>query len=527
MRNKKVLLSILFIGIFLVIFGVSYAFFEYSKVGANHELIAGDIYMNFNEGTDSLSLGSVYPESVEHARSRDDNYITFTIDGKNESEKDIYYEIDLMHGDDHDGLTRFNDKDLKFDLSEIVDGEETLLKSAVSFNEINNTRLWVDKVGSKEGLYDFKLINPDNYDVNISNCVSFFNDFYGDDVSLEQDGYQSFCSGEGKAYDGWFVMDYMYISLNDLIFLILNCPVEDEMYSINNLIENDVISNLQTGNKYYMLKSDYDVSSCTLLLNTVSSPADFSDDYDGYVNFCEGTGTTMGYPIDEFIKQDIVEDDFWGEFPVNFIISTLTVIDTDNELFIPLSSGEVNKIYKLRMWLDENVLISDTNPNASYSASTYKNHYASIKVRVVGDFDERTMPQPVYYAFADIADINYSYFETDTDIMTIPGITNNYTTIEHITFIKFEGPEKSVCAIINGNLECFKNNNYENEKVHLQSIFDEEDCHDSGFGFSCYDGSSSYFDVLSNGTATCYDYWIHDDCSLYGDGSFGCYVMAS
>ena len=76
-NNKKIILFLLVVGCFFLIGGVTYAFFEYSKIGANHELIAGDIYMNFNEGTDSLSLGSVYPESVEHAKSRDDNYITF------------------------------------------------------------------------------------------------------------------------------------------------------------------------------------------------------------------------------------------------------------------------------------------------------------------------------------------------------------------------------------------------------------------------------------------------------------------
>ena len=109
----------------------------------------------------------------------------------------------------------------------------------------------------------------------------------------------------------------------------------------------------------------------------------------------------------------------------------------------------------------------------------------------------------------------------DTDIMMIPGITNDYTTIEHNTFIKFEGPKKSVCAIINGNLECFKNNNYENEKAHLQSIFDEEDCHDFSSDFYCYDGAWG-LGVHSDGRIGCNDYSTGNLCELSGNGSFGC-----
>ena len=339
-NSKKVVLFLLVIGCFFLIGGVTYAFFTYNKVGSNNKIIAGDISMSFLDDNDSISLTGIFPETVEEARSRDDNYVTFTIEGTNTSNKTIYYEIDLIHGDEETGLTRFNDKDLRFDLVEVVDSEDIIINENVSFNEINNSKIWVDSI------------------------------------------------------------------------------------------------------------------------------EDSSDDY--------------------------------------------------------------NKTYKIRMWLDENVLISDTNSNASYSASTYKNHYGSIKVKVVGDFEEKTMPQPVYYAYADIgkmAESEDDLFATDKDIMTIPGITNNYTTIGHNTFIKFEGPEKSVCAIINGNLECFKNNNYENEKAHLQSIFEEANCTEYGSDFDCDDGAW-YCRVYSDGHVECYDYSSTlDSCVLRGVGSFGCFVM--
>ena len=68
----------------LLLIGVSYAFFSYYRVGEKEsQLIAGDIYLHYTEDGDTLVLENAFPETYEEATSRDDNYITFTIDGKN------------------------------------------------------------------------------------------------------------------------------------------------------------------------------------------------------------------------------------------------------------------------------------------------------------------------------------------------------------------------------------------------------------------------------------------------------------
>ena len=53
------------------------------------------------------------------------------------------------------------------------------------------------------------------------------------------------------------------------------------------------------------------------------------------------------------------------------------------------TTSEINKTYKLRVWLSEDVFISDTNPNATYDVETFENSYASVKVSVYGDFVEK------------------------------------------------------------------------------------------------------------------------------------------
>ena len=43
-----------------------------------------------------------------------------------------------------------------------------------------------------------------------------------------------------------------------------------------------------------------------------------------------------------------------------------------------------NALSGLRMWVNENVMISDTNPNATYDTSYYANSYISVRVDVKG-----------------------------------------------------------------------------------------------------------------------------------------------
>ena len=149
-KNKKQMFTL--IGVFaLVLFlgGATYAWFNYRSETSEQELIAGDIYLRLNEGNDEITLTNVFPETVEEARARDDNFITFTVSGKNTSSKTIYYEILLDHGTDKASpKTRYNDTDLKFDLVELDNnGDEVdYLISGGSFDNLNEKRIWVETV---------------------------------------------------------------------------------------------------------------------------------------------------------------------------------------------------------------------------------------------------------------------------------------------------------------------------------------------------------------------------------------------
>ena len=149
--NKKAL-KFRIISIFclfvLSLVGFSFSWFNYTRVGNENRVITGQLYLSMNSGTDTINLTNVFPETKEEARKRDDNTLTFTVTGKNTSTtKAIEYEIFLNNGDDKSGKSRFNDKDLVFDLVEIGENnEETLVLDSVSYDELNKTKIWIDTV---------------------------------------------------------------------------------------------------------------------------------------------------------------------------------------------------------------------------------------------------------------------------------------------------------------------------------------------------------------------------------------------
>jgi len=70
-------------------------------------------------------------------------YFEFTISGKNTySNKDIYYDIILNHGDSHETRTeRIRDDLLRFSLVKIVNGEETIMFENMSYDNLNNKNI--------------------------------------------------------------------------------------------------------------------------------------------------------------------------------------------------------------------------------------------------------------------------------------------------------------------------------------------------------------------------------------------------
>ncbi len=160
MKNKKIIMiSSIIVGVLVVIIGTSYALYNFNRVGKNSSLVAGDIYMHYVDKNAGVNLENAMPSETYDATS----FFEFTIDGKNTSSKDIYYEILLNKGDVPDGKeesNRIKDNLLKFTLIEKIDETETTVINAKSYNDLTNKRIWVntiDKNTTSEVSITYKL----------------------------------------------------------------------------------------------------------------------------------------------------------------------------------------------------------------------------------------------------------------------------------------------------------------------------------------------------------------------------------
>ena len=156
-KNKIIFLSSLIIGVLTLTLGVTFAIFTFNKTSTNSKLIVGDIYMHYNE-TNQLVLENAMPSDTYNST----NYFEFTVDGKNTTtNKDIWYEIVLTHGDNHaTRTTRIRDDLLKFRLVEIKDGVETVVVDNQSYSDLTSKRIWVNTIPkntSSDILYTYRL----------------------------------------------------------------------------------------------------------------------------------------------------------------------------------------------------------------------------------------------------------------------------------------------------------------------------------------------------------------------------------
>ena len=95
----------------------------------------------------------------------------------------------------------------------------------------------------------------------------------------------------------------------------------------------------------------------------------------------------------KYLKFDLIEFNDLNEIylveGLSFPLFNDTVI-YNNEL-----DTSSTHYYKLRMWIDENMVISDTDPNADYGAyssttkTLFKNTYASVKLTCIGELSDK------------------------------------------------------------------------------------------------------------------------------------------
>lgn len=122
-----------------IICGISYAYFNYyQEYYREADIIMGEVYVKVKENTTNITLNKLYPRTLAEARAKNDNYVDFTIQGKNTStSKQLYYTIDINDGNDVANKVRISRDYIKVDLQEKINDEYTYLQEGVSLSNFS------------------------------------------------------------------------------------------------------------------------------------------------------------------------------------------------------------------------------------------------------------------------------------------------------------------------------------------------------------------------------------------------------
>ena len=174
------------------------------------------------------------------------------------------------------------------------------------------------------------------------------------------------------------------------------------------------------------------------------------------------------------------------------------VTEEEVKTMVDLGNAKVNSIT-----FDGKVTSLEVESNGrtvKYNGSTYTIDGEEV--------DTPTEPQvTAYYA------LGLPTTESSTDYQSLLDSSN--------AFVKLEGEQLSVCIYRNNTLECFKNNNYAEESVHLQNVFGADSCSSYSSSVGCRDDDINC-DVFSDGLVSCRDDASGLRCSVYADGDVNC-----
>lgn len=142
--KKSILIyALVFLVVFGLLFGVSYSYFNYTRLDSKHaDITTGTLYVRIVEDMANITLNKLYPRHDEEARNRNDNYFDFTIKGKNTSEtRSLIYTINIDNGIDISGKTRIDPEHIRVDLQEKVNNEYVYIEDGVDLKNFSFTSL--------------------------------------------------------------------------------------------------------------------------------------------------------------------------------------------------------------------------------------------------------------------------------------------------------------------------------------------------------------------------------------------------
>ncbi len=145
--------------------------------------------------------------------------------------------------------------------------------------------------------------------------------------------------------------------------------------------------------------------------------------------------------------------------------------------------------------------VNDSNYKNSTDKS-FANTNISIPITITAA--QKVPPRPMYYNFGEV-------FASDM-LLEPPLFEDVYATLysDKVT--------KGVCLNKNDEINCFKYNNYDEEKIHIQQVFNDVICDDTDPDEVSCNNSAYFCSVSSDGIVYCYNKYNNHSCHVNSNG---------
>ncbi len=146
----------------------------------------------------------------------------------------------------------------------------------------------------------------------------------------------------------------------------------------------------------------------------------------------------------------------------------------------------------------------NVNDSSYKNASDRSLANTNISIPITITAAQKLPARPLYYNFGEV-------FVSDM-LLEPPLFEDVYVTLYS------DKVSKGVCLNKNDEINCFKYNNYDEEKTHIQQVFNDVICDDTDPDEVSCNNSAYFCSVSSDGIVYCYDKYNNHSCHVNSNG---------
>jgi len=458
-KNKVIILTSIIVGVLVVTLGLTYAAITFNETKGNSQLVLGDIWMHYNE-TNQLVLSDAMPMDINDYTTYKVNPVmaSQSVDYKNELTVCVTFLTAIWGSEEVDSTVDIDETYEDFCKGTGTNYGETFQSvldngwwndEQLTYFEENNVILVGD-----DGIYTINPIMQEQsvQEVNeLSSCVAEYWDYEFADGSTAE----SFCKGTGITEDGLTIQEDLDTWIEDSKEYDYDFLEEGGQ----ELLDAGVILSIVENLPYFEFKIDGK--------NTYTKKDII---YDIVLNHGDEHATRTTRIRDDLLRFTLIEVVDGNN---KLILNNKKYKDLSNRRIyvdtIPANTNEeINRTYRLYMWISKDTVIG--NYNQDYTLEEWNDVFASIKVSVTGDFNEKIIttdekcfdyefyliPNPVMQTQNETDETTelykcIQYFTDDYEIDLIDGATikdfclgnavtsyDNASFVDHIYFVGFQ-----------------------------------------------------------------------------------------